>query len=87
MSTWALTITRNLAINALRRRRATPVAPGDLDFVNLVSRDAAPEDVVANADEAAPAWAALAEERLLCESDSYRRYRDVVRWRCAPAIW
>ena len=87
VSTWALTITRNLAIDALRLRRATLVAPGDLVFMNLVSRDAAPEDVVANADEAAPAWAALAEERLLCESDSYRRYRDVVHWRCVPAIW
>ncbi|NNN08398.1 MAG: sigma-70 family RNA polymerase sigma factor [Acidimicrobiaceae bacterium] len=59
VSTWVLTITRNLAIDALRVRRATPVAPGDLVFVNLVSRDTPPEDVAANADEAARAWTAL----------------------------
>lgn len=61
VSTWALTITRNLAIDALRLRRALPVAPQDLVFMNLISRDVAPDDVVANVDEAAPAWAALAQ--------------------------
>lgn len=57
--TWALTITRNLAIDALRLRRAIPTAPEDLVFMNLTSRETAPEDLVANNDEAAPAWAAL----------------------------
>jgi RNA polymerase sigma factor (sigma-70 family) len=61
VSTWALTITRNLAIDALRLRRAVPAAPGDLVFMNLVSRESAPDDVVASVDEAAPAWAALAQ--------------------------
>jgi RNA polymerase sigma-70 factor (ECF subfamily) len=60
VSTWVLTITRNLAIDALRLRRAIPAAPGDLVFTNLISREAAPDDVVENVDEAAPAWAALA---------------------------
>jgi RNA polymerase sigma-70 factor (ECF subfamily) len=61
VSTWALTITRNLAIDALRLRRAVPAAPGDLVFMNLVSRESAPDDLVASVDEAAPAWAALAQ--------------------------
>jgi RNA polymerase sigma-70 factor (ECF subfamily) len=61
VSTWALTITRNLAIDALRLRRAIPAAPEDLVFMNLISREAAPDDVVANVDEAAPAWAALTQ--------------------------
>ena len=61
VSTWALTITRNLAIDALRLRRAVPTAPEDLTFMNLISRESAPDDVVANAEEAAPAWAALAQ--------------------------
>ncbi|MDH2903628.1 MAG: RNA polymerase sigma factor [Actinomycetota bacterium] len=61
VSTWALTITRNLAIDALRLRRALPTAPDDLVFMNLIGRDAAPEDVAARVDEAAPAWAALTQ--------------------------
>jgi RNA polymerase sigma-70 factor (ECF subfamily) len=61
VSTWALTITRNLTIDALRLRRAVPAAPGDLVFMNLISREAAPDDVVESADQAAPAWAALAQ--------------------------
>ncbi len=61
VSTWCLTITRNLAIDALRLRRAIPTAPHDLVFANLTSGAAAPDDVVSRADEATPAWAALGQ--------------------------
>lgn len=43
VSTWALTITRNLAIDALRLRRAVPTDPGDPIFLELASAQRAPE--------------------------------------------
>jgi RNA polymerase sigma-70 factor (ECF subfamily) len=50
VATWTLTITRNLAIDALRVRRATPIDPDDHVFVDLVSAERSPDDVAVNAD-------------------------------------
>ncbi len=60
VSSWALTITRNLAIDALRLRRSVPTAPGDVVFANLTSRGTGPADIIESADPAAPVWSALA---------------------------
>jgi RNA polymerase sigma factor (sigma-70 family) len=45
VSAWALTITRNLAIDVLRVRRDVPTDPDDRVFRGLMSNDRAPEDV------------------------------------------
>jgi RNA polymerase sigma factor (sigma-70 family) len=50
VSTWALTITRNLAIDALRFRRSLPVDPDDRVFAELMSPDRPPEDVALAGD-------------------------------------
>jgi RNA polymerase sigma-70 factor (ECF subfamily) len=50
VATWTLTITRNLAIDALRVRRATPIDPDDHVFLDLVSTERPPEDVAATSD-------------------------------------
>lgn len=50
VTTWVLTITRNLAIDALRLRRAVPVEPDDLIALGLVSDDADPADAAQRAD-------------------------------------
>jgi RNA polymerase sigma-70 factor (ECF subfamily) len=42
VATWVLTITRNLAIDALRLNRATPTDPDD--FAGMVSAERSPED-------------------------------------------
>ncbi len=56
---WTLTITRNLAIDALRLRRAIPTAPDDWIFTNLVSGEIAPDDAVVASDSASPVVLAL----------------------------
>jgi RNA polymerase sigma-70 factor (ECF subfamily) len=61
VTSWALTITRNLAIDALRVRRAIPVAPSDWVFANLISSDVAPDDAVITSDAAQPLLTALAQ--------------------------
>ncbi len=61
VSTWCLTITRNLAIDALRLRRAVPTAPDDPLFANLCAMRAAPDDAVLARDGVAVALSALAE--------------------------
>jgi RNA polymerase sigma-70 factor (ECF subfamily) len=57
VATWTLTITRNLAIDALRLRRSTPTDPDDFLALGLVSKERAPEDRNVSLD-AAPALAA-----------------------------
>jgi RNA polymerase sigma-70 factor (ECF subfamily) len=50
VTTWLLTITRNVAVDALRASRSTPVEDERLDALLPASRDVAPEHAVA-ADE------------------------------------
>jgi RNA polymerase sigma-70 factor (ECF subfamily) len=50
VSTWALTITRNLAIDALRLRSGTPTDPEDQVFIELMSTERQPEDAAVTAD-------------------------------------
>jgi RNA polymerase sigma-70 factor (ECF subfamily) len=44
VATWILTITRNLAVDALRVRRAVPVDPSELLAAGLVSGASSPEE-------------------------------------------
>ena len=50
VATWALTITRNLAIDALRSRRATPTDPDDQVFLKLINTERQPDDVAVAQD-------------------------------------
>jgi RNA polymerase sigma-70 factor (ECF subfamily) len=52
VSTWVLTIARNLTIDALRMRRAVPTDPDDLINLCLASIEASPETAALNADAA-----------------------------------
>jgi RNA polymerase sigma factor (sigma-70 family) len=52
VSTWVLTIARNLTIDALRMRRAVPTDPDDLINLGLVSNEASPEAKALSADAA-----------------------------------
>ena len=52
VSTWVLTIARNLTIDALRMRRAVPTDPDDLINLGLVSNEASPEGAALSADAA-----------------------------------
>jgi len=60
VTTWTLTITRNLAIDALRIRRAIPVPPAHQVFTGLVSDDVSPEDATDRSDAVTPLRNALA---------------------------
>jgi len=42
VTSWTLTITRNLAIDSMRLRRSIPTAPEDRVFMNLMSNDRSP---------------------------------------------
>ena len=44
VAAWALTITRNLAIDAIRLRRGVPTDPDDWTFLELTSTERAPEE-------------------------------------------
>ncbi|MGA7419956.1 MAG: sigma-70 family RNA polymerase sigma factor [Acidimicrobiales bacterium] len=50
VATWALTITRNLAIDALRVRRTSPTDPDDQVFIELMTAERHPEDAAVDAD-------------------------------------
>ena len=52
VSTWVLTIARNLTIDALRMRRAVPTDPDELMNLGLVSHEASPEAAAEGADSA-----------------------------------
>ena len=47
VTSWVLTITRNLAIDALRMRRAVPTDPDDFAASAMMSNEHNPEDAVA----------------------------------------
>lgn len=61
VSAWALTITRHLAIDALRVRRDVSTDPEDPVFLVLMSNERAQEDVVVGRDDFARVRAALNE--------------------------
>jgi RNA polymerase sigma-70 factor (ECF subfamily) len=50
VSTWTLTITRHLAIDALRVRRGIPTDPDDQVFLELMSTERLPEDAAVTMD-------------------------------------
>jgi RNA polymerase sigma-70 factor (ECF subfamily) len=50
VTSWVLTITRNLTIDALRMRRATPTDPDDFAASAMMSLEHNPEDAVARGD-------------------------------------
>ena len=52
VSTWVLTIARNLTIDALRMRRAVPTDPDDLINLGLVSNEASPDGAAVSSDAA-----------------------------------
>lgn len=52
VATWLLTITRNLAIDALRLRRAQPIDPGILAEAEVRSEDPEPGDAAVRAETA-----------------------------------
>ncbi|MGA3215268.1 MAG: sigma-70 family RNA polymerase sigma factor [Acidimicrobiales bacterium] len=52
VSTWVLTIARNLTIDALRMRRAAPTDPDELIGLGLVSNEASPEAAALSSDAA-----------------------------------
>jgi RNA polymerase sigma-70 factor (ECF subfamily) len=60
VATWTLTITRNLAIDALRVRRPIPTAPEDRAFLDLISSERLPDDAAAMSESVAQARSALA---------------------------
>jgi len=60
VATWALTITRNLAIDSIRVRRGIPTDPDDRLFVELTSDQRQPDAVTVARDDVARLRAALA---------------------------
>jgi RNA polymerase sigma-70 factor (ECF subfamily) len=61
VSTWALTITRNLAIDSIRVRRGVPTDPDDRVFLELMSNERQPDTSALTADGVVRARAGLAE--------------------------
>ena len=60
VASWVLTITRNLAVDAIRMRRSVPVDPDDFARTALVSDDRSPEEEAVTADAAPGLRRALA---------------------------
>jgi RNA polymerase sigma factor (sigma-70 family) len=61
VASWLLTITRNLAIDALRKKHAVPTDPSATLFMDLPEHRAEPSDGAVVADETARVRAALRE--------------------------
>jgi RNA polymerase sigma factor (sigma-70 family) len=59
VTTWVLTITRNLSIDALRLRRAVPIDPDDIVNLGIVSHAPDPGDVAQRTDATAQVRRAL----------------------------
>src|SRR6516164_5065732 len=59
VASWLLTITRNLAIDALRKKNAVPTDPSAALFLDLTEHRAEPDDAATLADEVARVRAAL----------------------------
>jgi RNA polymerase sigma factor (sigma-70 family) len=59
VASWALTITRNLAIDVLRVRRGTPTDPDDQVFLELMSIEPSPDEAVVTGQAVDRARAAL----------------------------
>ena len=60
VTTWVLTITRNLSIDALRLRRAVPVDPDEFLTLGLASNEGLPEESAMAGDSVPALRAALA---------------------------
>jgi RNA polymerase sigma factor (sigma-70 family) len=60
VTTWVLTITRNLSIDALRMRRAAPIDPDDIINLGIASNEPDPSDHAHRADASARVRVALA---------------------------
>ncbi|MGD0084578.1 MAG: sigma-70 family RNA polymerase sigma factor [Acidimicrobiales bacterium] len=60
VTTWVLTITRNLAIDALRMRRPVPIDPDDIINLGIASGEPDPSDVAQRTDTTARVRTALA---------------------------
>jgi RNA polymerase sigma factor (sigma-70 family) len=60
VGTWVLTITRHLAVDALRLRRAVVTDPGDLLWLNLADKSRLPDDQAGASDARTRIAAALA---------------------------
>jgi len=60
VATWVLTITRNLAIDALRMRRAVPIDPDDIISLGIASNEPDPGDSAQRTDASARVRVALA---------------------------
>ena len=60
VSTWALTITRNLAIDSIRVRRGVPTDPDDRVFLELTSTERQPDAAAVTRDEISRLRSALA---------------------------
>jgi RNA polymerase sigma-70 factor (ECF subfamily) len=61
VTSWVLTITRNLTIDALRMRRAVPTDPDDFAASAMMSLEHNPEDAVRRNDVSQTVRAALAQ--------------------------
>jgi RNA polymerase sigma-70 factor (ECF subfamily) len=59
VTTWVLTITRNLAIDALRMRRAVPIDPDDIINLGIASNEPDPSDHAQRTDASARVRVAL----------------------------
>lgn len=78
VSTWVLTITRNLAIDVLRKKSAEPCAPNSDLLLSQLATEPTPDEAASIRDEAARVRAALArlpvEQRRALVLAAFYRY-------------